>query len=118
MSILDDPSLAEFLVNDYCTRSFLAIPVGMNNKSNFQRNKIVDLIKTVDQSMLEYNKPTFYDPPVLHLSIASLPGDLSFVWNLGIQYYKEKDQKEERLVNAREIGNLKEKRKSPSQSSL
>merc|ERR1712146_194128 len=107
MSILDDPSLAEFLVNDYCTRSFLAIPVGINN--SFQQYKILDLIKTVDQSMLEYNKPTFYDPPVLHLSIASLPGDLSFVWNLGIQYYKDKVQKKKRLVNARETRNLKEK---------
>ena len=99
MSIVDDPSLVEFLVNDYRTRSFLAIPIAISDINHFHRNKLIDLIKTVDQSMLEYNKPIFYDPPILHFSVASLPGDLSTVWNLGIEYHKNEKKTTEKFTD-------------------
>jgi len=62
----------QVLVNPRGTRSFLTLPMNTNSTE-----KIIDLIHATDDVMKEYNMPTFYPQPKIHVSVASAVGNLN-----------------------------------------
>merc|ERR1712038_533426 len=62
----------QVLVNPRGTRSFLTLPMNPNSTE-----KIIDLIHATDDVMKEYNMPTFYPQPKIHVSVASAVGNLN-----------------------------------------
>ncbi|KAG2213744.1 hypothetical protein INT46_009892 [Mucor plumbeus] len=55
---------AQHLTNDERTRFFLTLEIG------YGYNELFKCMDCVDKVMREYRKPTFYDPPRFHASIA------------------------------------------------
>jgi hypothetical protein len=58
------------LVNDEKTRSFYGWRVRPTPS-------LLRILKHVDDTLLNYNQPTYYEPPIFHISIASISGDVS-----------------------------------------
>ncbi|CAM9280314.1 unnamed protein product [Chrysoparadoxa australica] len=59
------------MVNEEKSRSFLSLNLGGGS------HHVLSFIHRVDSALACYGKPTFYDPPHLHCSIASVMGDVS-----------------------------------------
>lgn len=70
----DDDVLScdDFLVNDDRSRSFLTLSSPHGRVST----GYIQLIDTINHVMKKYNLPKFYESPQLHVSIASLKGDI------------------------------------------
>lgn len=70
----DDEVLScdDFLVNDDRSRSFLTLSSPHGRVST----RYIQLIDTINHVMKKYNLPKFYESPQLHVSIASLKGDI------------------------------------------
>jgi Uncharacterised conserved protein len=66
------PHECTLLVNDDKTRSFWVWPVQPSLK---------DLVQIVDRILLKYKQPMYYKPAHFHISVASIPEDLSTFWN-------------------------------------
>jgi hypothetical protein len=66
------PHECTLLVNDDKTRSFWVWPV---------QPSLEDLVRIVDRVLLLYKQPTYYQPAHFHISVASVPEDLSNVRN-------------------------------------
>lgn len=62
------------LVNDEHTRSFYGWRVCPNPC-------LLRILQHVDDTLSSYNQPKYYDPPIFHISLASIAGDVSFVMN-------------------------------------
>ena len=58
----------KILVNEEKTRTFICIEIDSNS---YLRN----LVKCCDQTLLEFQKEPFYDPPEFHISLAWILGD-------------------------------------------
>jgi hypothetical protein len=61
------------LVNDEKTRSFYGWRVCPNPT-------IHRMLRHVDEVLKNYNQPAYYDPPIFHISLASVTGDISKLW--------------------------------------
>jgi hypothetical protein len=61
------------LVNDEKTRSFYGWRVCPNPS-------IHRMLRHVDEVLKNYNQPSYYDPPIFHISLASVTGDISKLW--------------------------------------
>jgi hypothetical protein len=62
-------SHAQVLCNDEKTRSFLTLPVVAGERI------LIDLIqKAVDPALIQFRQMPYYDSPIVHMSIASVPG--------------------------------------------
>mmetsp|Transcript_36536 Transcript_36536/g.85407 ORF Transcript_36536/g.85407 Transcript_36536/m.85407 type:complete len:385 (-) Transcript_36536:139-1293(-) len=64
-----DPRSAIVLVNDERTRSFLCFRCEC-------RGGVVGLIRAIDGVLESYGQETYYEEPILHVSVASVRGDL------------------------------------------
>jgi len=62
----------QVLVNPRGTRSFLTLPMNSNSAEGIKK-----LINATDDVMKEYNMPTFYPEPKIHVSIASASCNLN-----------------------------------------
>lgn len=62
---------AQLFVNEDRSRSF----VGVLPTAGSER--LLSLLRTIDAVLADRNLPTFYDPPLLHASVAWAPGDVS-----------------------------------------
>jgi hypothetical protein len=63
-------STNKILVNDDRTRSFLTWPVQTTRPVLF----LETLVEHVNAVLTRYQQPTYYDPPLFHVSLASIPG--------------------------------------------
>ena len=68
-------SKIKVLVNEDFTRTFITLEV--ENSKN-----ICEIVKCCDESLLEYNKETFYDPPEFHISLLWTLGDQKSLINI------------------------------------
>jgi Uncharacterised conserved protein len=62
-------SAERLLVNDERTRSFWTVPVDANPT-------LMTIVEAVDAVLKTYNQPSYYSPPLFHISIGSVVGDL------------------------------------------
>jgi hypothetical protein len=60
----------DVLVNDEKTRSFWGWRVVQPNAT------LTRLVRHVDAVLKSYNQPSYYDPPIFHISLASFPGNV------------------------------------------
>lgn len=61
------------LVNDEKSRSFYGWRVCPNPT-------IHRMVRHVNEVLKNYNQPPYYDPPIFHISLASVTGDISKLW--------------------------------------
>jgi hypothetical protein len=61
------------LVNDEKTRSFYGWRVCPNLT-------IHRMLRHVNEVLKNYNQPSYYEPPIFHISLASVTGDISKLW--------------------------------------
>ena len=78
------------LVNDERTRSFLTVPVVEGGEE-----RLIRLVKSVDEVLKRYRQPVYYKEPLFHLSVASVRGDVEDAWREG---GAEEEGKEEEKV--------------------
>jgi Uncharacterised conserved protein len=78
------PQECTLLVNDDKTRSFWVWPV---------QPSLEDLVHIVDRILLKYKQPTYYKPAHFHISVASIPGDMSTFWNQNSYHNNSVDSK-------------------------
>lgn len=64
------PKSERILVNDEKTRSFWTWPVDPNPT-------LLAILEEIDSVLQIYNLPVYYDPPLFHISLASVVGDLT-----------------------------------------
>lgn len=76
------------LVNDDGTRTFWSRSVEMTQSAR-------RLLHQVDEVMLKYKQPTYYDPPLMHVSLASVPGNVESILSRGLKQLKEESDDEE-----------------------
>jgi len=67
----------KLLVNDTKTTSFVSLVSSKNN------SQVLDAIEAVDNIMRRFDHPTYYNPPIIHASIAWSPCDMMSI--LGVQ---------------------------------
>jgi Uncharacterised conserved protein len=67
-------SAEHLLLNDEKTRSFWTVPVDTSPT-------LMAIVEEVDAVLKTYNQPPYYTPPLFHISIGSLVGDLADVTN-------------------------------------
>lgn len=65
------PHDATIFINDNQTRSFLSIPIS-EESSRWVKN----LLPPIDASMLRFGQKTYYDEGIMHVSIASVKGNM------------------------------------------
>lgn len=56
------------LINDDNTRSFWVWPIVAATT-----NELTVLVRHIDEVLQRYHQPTYYDPPLFHVSVASIP---------------------------------------------
>ena len=61
-------SMERLLVNDERTRYFCTVAVDTNPT-------LLAMVQQIDAVLTTYNQPTYYSPPLFHISIASFVGD-------------------------------------------
>jgi hypothetical protein len=54
------------LINEDGTRTFWALPVQATDD-------LLSTVRIVDDVLRQYGQPTYYDPPLFHVSVASVP---------------------------------------------
>ena len=72
------PTAERILVNDDRTRSFWTWPVDANPT-------LMAILEEIDAVLQAYKQPTYYDPPLFHISLASVVGDLEAISTKNIQ---------------------------------
>ncbi|CAB9519974.1 U6 snRNA phosphodiesterase [Seminavis robusta] len=76
-----NPCDEKVLVNDDRTRSFWTLPIHANPT-------LRAIVEEVDAVLQNYNQPAYYNPPVFHVSVASVVGDLEALANRNCQQTK------------------------------
>ena len=71
--LMVDTSNILVLVNDERTRTFFGWSVQPNPT-------LLRIIGHVNRTLRNYNQPAYYDPPIFHISIASMVGDVADLW--------------------------------------
>ena len=76
------------LVNDEKTRSFYGWRVCPNIT-------IHRILRHVNEVLKSYNQPPYYDPPIFHISLASVAGDISKLWQESEDIRKDDNEEED-----------------------
>ena len=66
------PTAERVLVNDEGTRSFWTWPLG--STSTQQHATLIAITEEINSVLRHYNQPPYYNPPLFHISLASVAG--------------------------------------------
>lgn len=67
------PMAERVLVNDEGTRSFWTWPLGSASTQQ-QHPTLMAIMEEINSVLRSYNQPPYYDPPIFHISLASVSG--------------------------------------------
>ncbi|KAL7446899.1 hypothetical protein ACHAXM_011681 [Skeletonema potamos] len=93
------PKNATIFINDNQTRSFLSIP--LSEESSRWAKRL--LLPSIDAAMLRYGQKTYYDDGIMHVSIASVKGNMI---PITLHKRRNKDSKESAYGNESSITSI------------